>query len=203
MRFKRATSLRAFRRRSRFAGLGEGVGRRRRRKAKHRKRSLWSKVIALGEHLQIRARRGHRAAWLELQPGLYLVAELREEGLRDELGRSVTPRQVTSELLRVTDYALDQIFPKRRQQQARALPAPQQQQPQQQQPQQQPQQQQPQQQPQQQQQRALPAPQPPQAEVVQQYAVHQNTVPQDKPLPPQAARWLQHTASISHGEDER
>lgn len=138
MRLKRAMSLKSYRRRLRSAtAMGDELGarpgrrggrrgvrpkrprrrpaqrqeRRRQREERVRQR-LWSEAVALGENMRIQAADGYRGAFLELRPGLYLVAELRDE--RGEFGRKVEARDVTNEIVRVTDQALDAIFPRRR-----------------------------------------------------------------------------------------
>lgn len=71
--------------------------------------------MALGENIRIQAAEGYRGAFLELRPGLYLVAELSQTGMAgDEFGRKVKVQDVTNEIVRVTDRALDAIFPARR-----------------------------------------------------------------------------------------
>ncbi|MCB9695136.1 MAG: hypothetical protein H6736_25300 [Alphaproteobacteria bacterium] len=47
---------------------------------------MWSRHVDLGGHLRVQARRGHRAAIVELRPGLWLVAAVPEETLRTEIG---------------------------------------------------------------------------------------------------------------------
>ena len=161
MRLKRATTLKDFRRRRRFGDeLDEDFGarrRRRRRKQRRRRRPQgrrpqpvrgnrrWSEAVPLGENIRIQAKDGYRGAYVEIRPGLYVVAELRTEGLEDEFGRKVRPEDVASEIFRVSSQALNTFMP-RRQTQAqpaaaqptttqplpapqaqRALPAPQQQ----------------------------------------------------------------------------
>lgn len=42
--------------------------------------------MPLGEQLRLQARRGHRAAVVQLRPGLWLVAAVPEETLRTEVG---------------------------------------------------------------------------------------------------------------------
>ncbi len=142
MRLKRAMSLKAYRRKDRTA-VGDDFGapprRRKGRKRpngqqrpqrphgrpqprKHRRElraervqeRLWSEAIALGENIRIQAADGYRGAFMELRPGLYLVAELRTDGLQGEFGRRVQVKDVTDEVMRVTDKALDAIFPARR-----------------------------------------------------------------------------------------
>ena len=49
-------------------------------------RRLWSRHVELGAHLRVQAIRGHRAAIVELRPGLWLVAAVPEEALRTEIG---------------------------------------------------------------------------------------------------------------------
>ncbi len=137
MRLKRATSLKAYRRRRRTEQLGDELGARPSRRSRRRRpgqkrpqrrpqdraqrqqrreervrQRLWSEPIALGENVRIQAASGYRGAFLELRPGLYLVAELRDE--RGEFGRKVQVKDVTDEIVRVTDQALDAIFPRRR-----------------------------------------------------------------------------------------
>ncbi len=113
MRLKRATSLKAYRRRRRRTEqLGDELGARPRRRGGQRRRPdrqrprrrptqrdqrrrqrearvqrLWSEAVPLGENIRIQAADGYRGAFLELRPGLYLVAELRDE--RGEFGRKV------------------------------------------------------------------------------------------------------------------
>lgn len=139
MRLKRATSMKKYRRRRRRRPeqLGDELGapmRRRRRGGKRRQpkreqrprrrmprskqpapvQEPWSDAVPLGEHIRIQAEQGYRGAFLELRPGLYLVAELSTTGLEGEFGRKVRTQDVTNEIVRVTDKALDAIFPKRR-----------------------------------------------------------------------------------------
>jgi hypothetical protein len=47
---------------------------------------MWCRQVALGRHLRLQARRGQRAAVVELRPGLWLVAAVAEETLRTEVG---------------------------------------------------------------------------------------------------------------------
>ena len=49
-------------------------------------RRTWSRSIPLGDQLRLQARRGHRAAVVQLRPGLWLVASVPEETLRTEVG---------------------------------------------------------------------------------------------------------------------
>ncbi len=46
----------------------------------------WSPPAMLGRHMRLQAQQGHRAAVIELKPGLYLVAELPEQVARSEFG---------------------------------------------------------------------------------------------------------------------
>ena len=46
----------------------------------------WSAAIPMGPRLRLQAHRGHRAAVMELRPGLFLVAEVPEEATRPEMG---------------------------------------------------------------------------------------------------------------------
>ncbi len=46
----------------------------------------WSPPAKLGRHMRLQAQQGHRAAVIELKPGLYLVAELPEQVARSEFG---------------------------------------------------------------------------------------------------------------------
>lgn len=46
----------------------------------------WGPLAKLGQQLRVQAKRGYRAAVVELQPGLYLVAEVPEASLRPEFG---------------------------------------------------------------------------------------------------------------------
>jgi len=46
----------------------------------------WSPPARMGRHMRLQARKGHRAAVVELKPGLYLVAELPEHVARSEFG---------------------------------------------------------------------------------------------------------------------
>gem|GEM_PF-5594233 len=75
---------------------------------------MWGEAVPLGENIRIQAAEGYRGAFLELRPGLYLVAELRTQGMDGEFGRKVQVKDVTDEIVRVTDQALDAIFPRRR-----------------------------------------------------------------------------------------
>jgi len=141
MRLKRAMSLKAYQRRGR-PEVGDELGaaprrrrgrkrppsrpqqrRRPRQQPRHQRREqraervqqrLWSEAVALGENLRIQAADGYRGAFMELRPGLFLVAELRTDGLEGEIGRKVQLKDVTDEIVRVTDKALDTIFPARR-----------------------------------------------------------------------------------------
>lgn len=141
MRLKRAMSLKSYRRRRRRgAELGDDFElgargprpsarrrpkrrrprpqqrqQRRRQRAERVRRRLWSDPVHLGENIRIQAADGYRGAFLELRPGLYLVAELTQTGMAgDEFGRKVKVQDVTNEIVRVTDKALDAIFPTRR-----------------------------------------------------------------------------------------
>ena len=151
MRLKRAMTLKAFRRRGRFGDELDddfGARRRRRRRKKQRRQQKearrrprqrqpkpgWSDVVPLGENIRIQARDGYRGAYVEIRPGLYVVAELRTEGLEGEFGRKVRPQDVASEIFRVSSQALNTFMPRQqaqRQQAAaqpttsQALPAPQ------------------------------------------------------------------------------
>lgn len=46
----------------------------------------WGPLTRLGQQLRVQAKRGYRAAVVELQPGLYLVGEVPEASLRPEFG---------------------------------------------------------------------------------------------------------------------
>ena len=46
----------------------------------------WSPPARMGTHLRIQAQAGHRAAVVELKPGLYLVAQVPEQATRPEIG---------------------------------------------------------------------------------------------------------------------
>ncbi len=46
----------------------------------------WSPPARMGRNMRLQARQGHRAAVIELKPGLYLVAELPEQVARSEFG---------------------------------------------------------------------------------------------------------------------
>lgn len=46
----------------------------------------WGPAARMGKNLRVQAAVGHRAAVIELKPGLYLVAELPETALRPEFG---------------------------------------------------------------------------------------------------------------------
>ncbi|MEZ4321885.1 MAG: hypothetical protein R3F61_30700 [Myxococcota bacterium] len=52
----------------RFAGLG------------------WGPFVNLGRHIRVQAKTGHRAAVVELRPGLYLVADVPAKHLKPEFG---------------------------------------------------------------------------------------------------------------------
>jgi hypothetical protein len=47
---------------------------------------MWSRHIGLGQNLRLQAKKGHRAAVVQLRPGLWLVAAVQEETLRTEVG---------------------------------------------------------------------------------------------------------------------
>ena len=47
---------------------------------------MWSRDVDLGQYLRVQAKRGHRAAIVELRPGLWLVAAVPDETLRTEIG---------------------------------------------------------------------------------------------------------------------
>lgn len=73
----------------RARGLRMGTRRpkpRRQKSAVPALRRIWSKHIGLGQHLRLQARKGHRAAVVQLRPGLWLVAAVQEETLRTEVG---------------------------------------------------------------------------------------------------------------------
>ena len=46
----------------------------------------WGPLTRMGQQLRVQARAGFRAAVIELEPGLYLVAEVPEEALRPQFG---------------------------------------------------------------------------------------------------------------------
>ncbi|MCB9686022.1 MAG: hypothetical protein H6738_24490 [Alphaproteobacteria bacterium] len=46
----------------------------------------WGPLTRLGQQMRVQARRGYRAAVVELQPGMYLVAEVPEDALKPEVG---------------------------------------------------------------------------------------------------------------------
>lgn len=46
----------------------------------------WGPLTRLGQQLRVQAKRGFRAAVVELQPGLFLVAEVPEASLRPQFG---------------------------------------------------------------------------------------------------------------------
>jgi len=48
--------------------------------------STWGPMTPVGQHLRLQAHRGYRGAVVELEPGLYLVAEVPNEALRPEFG---------------------------------------------------------------------------------------------------------------------
>jgi len=72
--------------RARGMPMGTPGVRRRKRTAAPALKRLWSKHIQLGPNLRIQAHRGHRAAIVQLRPGLWLVAAVEEEALRTEVG---------------------------------------------------------------------------------------------------------------------
>jgi len=190
MRLKKATSMKQYRRRRRNFGddLDDDFGARRRRRRRkkrrrpqkraqqrqkqHRKRR-WSEAVPLGENIRIQAKDGYRGAYMELRPGLYVVAELRTEGLEGEFGRKVRPQDVASEIFRVSSQAMNAFMPKQQAQpqQAAAQPTTTQ---------------------------ALPAPQAQRALPAQPQQQVATAPPQAQPaqagpqsfLPPAAARWL-------------
>ena len=51
-----------------------------------RRDETWGPLTRLGDNLRVQARRGHRAAVVELQPGMYIVAEVPEEMVRPQIG---------------------------------------------------------------------------------------------------------------------
>ena len=46
----------------------------------------WGPLTRLSDNMRVQARRGHRAAVVELQPGMYIVAEVPEEMVRPQIG---------------------------------------------------------------------------------------------------------------------
>ncbi|MEO0602010.1 MAG: hypothetical protein AAF211_11285 [Myxococcota bacterium] len=48
--------------------------------------NTWGPMTPVGAHLRLQAHRGFRGAVVELEPGLYLVAEVPNEALRPEFG---------------------------------------------------------------------------------------------------------------------
>jgi hypothetical protein len=46
----------------------------------------WGPAVRMGRHLRVQAEVGHRAAVIELRPGLFLVAEVPEQVARPEFG---------------------------------------------------------------------------------------------------------------------
>jgi len=68
------------------AHLGaQGVPRWRAR-ARARQEAGWGPSVRMGHNLRIQAANGHRAAVIDLKPGLYLVAEVPEQATRPEFG---------------------------------------------------------------------------------------------------------------------
>lgn len=106
---RKAMSIREYRR-------GGSIGRER------RKRSAWSapKLMA-GGLVRLQAKAGHRAALVELKPGLYIVALLNANAT---IGAN--PQDVAQEIVRTVGKGLDAIFPRRAQPAAptRQLAAP-------------------------------------------------------------------------------
>ena len=49
-------------------------------------RSDWGPLTRLSDNMRVQARRGHRAAVVELQPGMYIVAEVPEDMVRPQFG---------------------------------------------------------------------------------------------------------------------
>ncbi len=49
-------------------------------------RAEWGPLTRLSDNIRIQARRGHRAAVVELQPGMHIVAEVPEEMVRTQVG---------------------------------------------------------------------------------------------------------------------
>jgi len=104
------------------------MGRARRKPHKHKKRRkvegapprkprrAWSKPVRMGDNIEIRTKAPYRAALMEIQPGLYVVGELRVDAL--DFGAST--RAVTREILHAVDKGLDAVFPKRKAKKARA-----------------------------------------------------------------------------------
>ena len=143
MRLKKATSLKQYRRRRRNFGddLDDDFGARRRRRRRKKRRGprkgarrrheqqrkrRWSEAVPLGENIRIQAKDGYRGAYVEIRPGLYVVAELRTEGLEGEFGRKVRPQDVASEIFRVSSQAMNAFMPRQQaqRQQAPAQPTP-------------------------------------------------------------------------------
>ena len=73
-------------------------------------KAAWSTPVRLGDHIEIRAKTPVRAAFMELQPGLYVVGELRVDAL--EIG--ATAAVVTKEILHAVDKGLDKVLPSRK-----------------------------------------------------------------------------------------
>jgi len=46
----------------------------------------WGPLTRLSDNMRVQARRGHRAAVVELQPGMFIVAEVPEEMVRPQIG---------------------------------------------------------------------------------------------------------------------
>lgn len=59
---------------------------RERQREPHREDREWGPLTRLGQQMRVQARRGYRAAVVELQPGMFLVAEVPEEALKPEVG---------------------------------------------------------------------------------------------------------------------
>ncbi|MCK6530999.1 hypothetical protein L6R50_26715 [Myxococcota bacterium] len=88
MRLRKAISMSEYRKRHRGGEFGEERRPRRRRPASPPARSgggaspapapapSWGPALPVGEHVQVRAKAGYRAAVLELRPGLYLVGDV-------------------------------------------------------------------------------------------------------------------------------
>jgi hypothetical protein len=62
------------------------AGLRRRRRGRFGQDGAWSQAVRMSRNLRIQAAKGHRAAVMELRPGLYLVAEMPEDVARSQFG---------------------------------------------------------------------------------------------------------------------
>jgi hypothetical protein len=108
------------RRKNRWRGSELGAAPRRRRKTSN---SKWAPPLILGNGtIRIQSRVGYRALSMELKPGLWIIAELKDPD-GESFGGTNDVQAVAKTALTTVDQALDTIFPNRAAQKRQAAEA--------------------------------------------------------------------------------